>query len=613
MAGDEAQELAEAGLVHEAAMLSEALQERAAPASPLGGPVEERGESVPLAGSPKAGPQRGGRRAARSRGWKQTLLGCCGRGATQSPSSRRPRSPGGAQRASAGSSQSALLLSLALLGPEEAKARAEVLLAEGRDWCGVQLHKADVTAASREQLLQRQVRALELARAEDRAAADSARQGAAARCDGLRAELLEEQRQHSAALARERELGQELREERRQRAAESDSAASAAAAVAREAELQQGLDSVAAELAPAQAQAAASRGERPVELPPLPYVYDGAQLGAGAFSVVVRVRCCQGRRYAAKLTPLVTGSDCTPPAREVAAASRFPGDPHVVGLVDLCAGSAIEHLPENFLRLAQRRHAPPAGEPVAVQGDDGVRPAEVLGWQPPQAFVAFADGTEGTVPCPSVLRFSESVAVAALVQRLYDAGSLQDSVERHGPLAPADRERLLIHGARGLRALHRHGLCHWDLHDHNILAHSLESGGFMFAVADLGACKPLSEEGMKRDAWGLALCGAVSYGMYISGEEPTPADAHRWVDGTRMFYRGRHLLGKVRSYLPEGELAATVIVDLLHRALHCEGELSEGVPEAAADLFQAIDRLGPLPSLAVEEVWQDVESHLEEA
>jgi serine/threonine protein kinase len=85
----------------------------------------------------------------------------------------------------------------------------------------------------------------------------------------------------------------------------------------------------------------------------------------------------------------------------------------------------------------------------------------------------------------AVLDSGEHDGVPYMAQPLIKGGSLQERLEREGELELEDAVTLCLHVAKGLGALHSHGLVHRDLKPANIL---LDERGCAF-VADFGLTK----------------------------------------------------------------------------------------------------------------------------
>ena len=99
---------------------------------------------------------------------------------------------------------------------------------------------------------------------------------------------------------------------------------------------------------------------------------------------------------------------------------------------------------------------------------------------------------------------------AYLVMRLMKGGSLEDSLQKNGPWAPADAARLVDQVAAALEAAHQQGVVHRDLKPANIL---LDEAGNAY-LSDFGIAKEMGAEA------GVTQTGAIlGTPAYITPEQ----------------------------------------------------------------------------------------------
>jgi serine/threonine-protein kinase len=88
----------------------------------------------------------------------------------------------------------------------------------------------------------------------------------------------------------------------------------------------------------------------------------------------------------------------------------------------------------------------------------------------------------------------EQDGVPYLVMELVNGRTLEDEIERSGPMTPARFADVLDQVADALEAAHALGIIHRDLKPSNLMLVSLPSGGLLVKVADFGVAKALQQD-----------------------------------------------------------------------------------------------------------------------
>jgi len=161
-----------------------------------------------------------------------------------------------------------------------------------------------------------------------------------------------------------------------------------------------------------------------------------------------------------------------------------------------------------------------------------------------------------------------------LVMQLVQGASLQDKIDRVGPLEPREILRIGMQAAEGLAAAHAQGLVHRDIKPANIL---LENGVERVKITDFGLARAADDASLTRDG---VIAGTPAY-MSPEQAEGRPVD-HR----SDLFSLGSVLYAMCTGLSPfRGGTAISVLKRVCHEEPRPVREANPDAPEWLAAII----------------------------